>query len=242
MSRRKKYNKNQMIITFIVMIILLFIGVYQEYIKPKNNQQQKQTVSYVLENVPPYENNPYVVLNNNMPNFTENDYTTESFEKYSELDSLGRCQVAYANICKETMPKEGEERGEISSIKPTGYEGNQNKYDGQYLYNRCHLIGYQLSDENANKLNLITGTNYFNVSGMLPFENQVDDYIEKNENNHVLYRVTPIFEGNNKVANGVEMEAFSVEDKGQGVCFNVYVYNVQPGVGINYATGENWKE
>lgn len=181
----------------------------------------------------------YVEINNNVPYFEESEYTTESFEKYSELDELGRCGVAYANICKETMPVDGEERESISNVKPAGWV--QAKYDGEYLYNRCHLIGYQLSAENANEKNLITGTRYFNVEGMLPFENMVAEYIEQNPNNHVLYRVTPIFEGDNLLANGVEMEAYSVEDNGQGISFNVFVYNVQPEVTINYATGESFE-
>ncbi len=179
----------------------------------------------------------YVEINNNVPYFEESEYTTESFEKYSELDELGRCGVAYANICKETMPVDGEERESISNVKPTGWV--QAKYDGEYLYNRCHLIGYQLSAENANEKNLITGTRYFNVEGMLPFENKVAEYIEQNPNNHVLYRVTPIFEGDNLLANGVEIEAYSVEDNGQGISFNVFAYNVQPEVTINYETGES---
>jgi len=195
--------------------------------------------SYSLGDIPEYQGQPYVVINNNLPNFTDNDYTQEAFEKYSKLDALGRCGVVYANICKEIMPSEDDERGDISSIKPTGWK--QKKYDGEYLYNRCHLIGYQLSNENANDKNLITGTRYFNVEGMLPFENQVAEYIRENADNHVLYRVTPIFEGNNLLVNGVQIEAYSIEDNGKGVCFNVFVYNVQPGVVIDYATGASEK-
>ena len=179
----------------------------------------------------------HVTINNNIPYFTEEEHTTESFERYSKKDNLKRCGVAYANICKEIMPTE--KREDISEIEPTGWI--QKEYDGEYLYNRCHLIGYQLAGENANELNLITGTRYFNVSGMLPFENRVANYIDENPNNHVLYRVTPIFEGNNLVATGVQMEAYSVEDNGKGVCFNVFVYNVQPGINIDYATGKSWK-
>ncbi len=204
-------------------------------------QSSTQTISFDLSSIPEYEDSPYVYINGNIPDFTEEDYTTESFETYSELDSLGRCGVAYANICLEIMPQDGEERGSISSIYPSGW--NNVKYegivDGGYLYNRSHLIGWQLSAENANKLNLITGTRYMNVEGMLPFENLVADYIDENPDNHVLYRVTPIFEGDNLVASGVQMEAYSVEDNGEGVCFNVYVYNVQPGIMIDYATGES---
>jgi len=181
-----------------------------------------------------------VYVNNNVPSFLESDYTTEPFEKYSELDSLGRCGVAYANVCKELMPAEGEKRGDISSVKPSGWK--QKKYNGEFLYNRCHLIGYQLAAENANEKNLITGTRYFNVTGMLDFENRVAEYINnqgKNENKHVLYKVTPYFEGDNLLATGVEMEAYSVEDNGSGVSFNVFVYNVQPGITLDYRTGQS---
>lgn len=164
--------------------------------------------------------------------------TTTAFENYSDLDSLGRCGVAYANICKDIMPTE--ERGKIGMIKPSGW--HTVKYDvikDRYLYNRCHLIGYQLAGENANPKNLITGTRYLNVEGMLPFENLVADYVN-NTGNHVLYRVTPMFSGSNLVANGVLIEAKSVEDNGGGIFFNVYCYNVQPGVGINYENGDSW--
>ena len=150
--------------------------------------------------------------------------------------NFGRCGVAYANICKEIMPKEGQKRESISRVKPTGWQ--QTMWNGEYLYNRCHLIAFQLADESANELNLITGTRYFNVEGMLPFENEVASYIYKNKNNHVLYRVTPDFQGNNLLASGVEIEAYSVEDNGKGVCFNVYIYNVQPGAKIDYSTGK----
>lgn len=181
---------------------------------------------------------PYEIVNDNQPEFTEKEKKkTKTFEKYSKLDSLGRCHVAFANISQDTMP-DGE-RKSIGSVKPSGWQTV--KYDsveGKYLYNRCHLIGYQLAGENANKKNLITGTRYFNVEGMLPFENEVAEYVE-NTGNHVLYRVTPVYEGNNLVANGVQMEAYSVEDKGEGVCFNVFVYNIQPGISIDYATGES---
>lgn len=183
--------------------------------------------------------NPYTVVNDNVPYFSDEDLTrTDAFETYSELDYLGRCGVAYANICQELMPTE--ERGEIGSVKPSGWHTvNYHEYvDGNYLYNRCHLIGYQLSGENANEKNLITGTRYLNVEGMLPFENEVAEYVEKT-GNHVLYRVTPVFDGDNLVASGVQMEAYSVEDQGTGVMFNVYCYNVQPGITIDYATGES---
>ena len=161
--------------------------------------------------------------------------TTSSFERYAPLDSLGRCGVAYANIGKDIMPTE--ERGSIGMVKPSGWHSiRYENVDGKYLYNRCHLIGYQLSAENANTSNLITGTRYLNIQGMLPFENMVADYIRET-GNHVLYRVTPIYEGDNLVASGVLMEAYSVEDEGDGICFNVYCYNVQPGIVIDYATG-----
>lgn len=189
-----------------------------------------------LNDIPEYSGNLIININDNKPYFSQSEYTTESFEKYSDLDSLGRCGVAYANICKEIMPKDGEERGDISSVKPTGW--NQVKIDGEYLYNRCHLIAHSLSDENANKQNLITGTKYFNVQGMLAIEKQVIEYMNQNPNNHVLYRVTPVFKGDNLLATGVEMEGYSVEDNGIGICFNVFVYNIQPNVSINYATGE----
>lgn len=195
--------------------------------------------SYVsLDAIPAYDGRAYVAVNNNEPFFTDSDMTTTAFENYSDLDSLGRCGVAYANICKDIMPTE--ERGKIGMIKPSGW--HTVKYDvikDRYLYNRCHLIGYQLAGENANSKNLITGTRYLNVEGMLPFENLVADYVN-NTGNHVLYRVTPMFSGSNLVANGVLIEAKSVEDNGGGILFNVYCYNVQPGVGINYENGDSW--
>lgn len=187
--------------------------------------------------LPEYSDSPYVIVNNNEPFFTENDMTADSFEYYGELDELGRCTVAYASVGKDLMPTE--KRGSIGSVKPTGW--HTVKYDivdGKYLYNRCHLIGYQLTAENANKNNLITGTRYLNVDGMLLFENMVADYI-KETNNHVLYRVTPIFTGDNLLADGVLMEAESVEDNGEGISYNVFCYNVQPGVKIDYVTGDS---
>lgn len=191
-----------------------------------------------IKDIPEYEDQPYVEINANEPFFTEDEITTEVFEKYSPLDKLGRCGVAYANICMELMPTE--KRGEISKVKPSGWHNKPYDFvDGRYVYNRCHLIGHQLAGEDANERNLITGTRYFNVEGMLPFENMVADYIRENPKNHLLYRVTPIYNGNNLVADGVLMEAFSVEDNGEGVKFCVFCYNVQPGVYINYATGEN---
>lgn len=199
---------------------------------------EAQTLSFSLEDVPAYSGEPYVVLDGNEPAFSQEDRTsTTSFESYSPLDALGRCGTAYANVGTDLMPTE--DRGDIGQVKPTGW--HTVKYDcvdGKYLYNRCHLIGYQLTGENANEENLITGTRYLNVEGMLPFEDLVADYVQETDN-HVLYRVTPVFEGDNLVASGVQMEGWSVEDEGEGVCFNVYVYNVQPGVTIDYATGES---
>ena len=244
----KKNNLKKRIVELLLIIVIIIIGYFnpnvKETINTVINEHTGSTISYNLNDIPEYEGKPYVTINNNIPYFDEDDYTTKSFEKYSNLDArLGRCGVAYANICKEIMPAINEEREELT-CKPTGWKQKRYKgmIDGDYLYNRCHLIGWQLAGENDNKLNLITGTRYMNVEGMLPFENEVDDYFEKkgNEKKHVLYRVTPIFEGNNLVASGVQMEAYSVEDNGEGVCFNVYVYNVQPGITIDYKTGESW--
>lgn len=187
--------------------------------------------------VPEFSGEPYYVVNNNVPFFTEDDCTTISYEHYSELDSLGRCGTAIASVGKDLMPTE--DRESIGSVRPSGW--HTIKYDcvdGKYLYNRCHLIGFQLSGENANEKNLITGTRYMNVDGMLPFENMVADYVKETDN-HVMYRVTPIFEGKNLVADGVLMEAYSVEDEGDGVCFNVFCYNSQPGITINYEDGSS---
>lgn len=189
--------------------------------------------------LPAYSGTAYTIVDGNQPNFSAAELTTKGYEKYSSLDSLGRCGVALASCGKEIMPGANEERGSISSIKPSGWV--QAKYDGisgGYLWNRCHLLGWQLSAENANRQNLITGTRYMNINGMLPFENMVADYIRET-GNHVAYRVSPIFEGNNLVCSGVQMEAYSIEDEGEGICFNVYCYNVQPGITINYATGDS---
>lgn len=187
--------------------------------------------------IPPYSGEIFVVLNDNMPSFSRQELTENAYESYSSLDALGRTGVALASCGKEIMPAKGEKRGSISSIRPSGWV--QAKYDivsGKYLYNRCHLIGWQLSAENANPKNLITGTRYFNTEGMLLFENMIADYI-KETGNHVAYRVSPFYEGDDLVAKGVRMEAFSVEDQGEGICFHVFVYNVQPGIVIDYGTG-----
>ena len=198
------------------------------------------TSAFSLREIPAYSGTPYTEVNGNQPYFTEEELTTQSFETYSELDSLGRCGMAYANVGQDLMPTEP--RGEIGAVKPTGWHlVKYDNVDGKYLYNRCHLIAYMLAAENANPQNLITGTRYLNVQGMLPFETKVCDYV-KNTGNHVLYRVTPIFDGDNLLADGVLMEAYSVEDAGEGISFCVFAYNVQPGIGIDYATGDNWAE
>ena len=205
----------------------------------ENPTEKADTVSATdwYENLPAYTGKASIPINDSKPFFTKEEITIDIFEEYSELDTLGRCGVAFANVCQEIMPTE--ERGSIGSIRPSGW--HTVKYDviaDRYLYNRCHLIGYQLAGENANEKNLITGTRYLNVEGMLPWENLVATYVEET-GNHVLYRVTPYFEEENLVASGVLMEAYSVEDNGEGVCFNVYCYNVQPGITIDYKTGES---
>ena len=215
----------------LVVVLLIVISAVRWYLAPPAE-------TYSMENIPPYDGTPYVVINDNQPSFTEEDLTDSSYEFYSDLDYLGRCGVTEACIGQDLMPTE--KRGDISSVKPTGWVQNQYDFvDGKSLWNRCHLIGFQLAGENANECNLITGTRYLNVDGMLPFENLVADYVKETDN-HVLYRVTPAFQGTELVARGVQMEAYSVEDSGDGVCFNVFCYNVQPGVEIDYATGDNW--
>ena len=201
---------------------------------------QNETTAATTEvqaDIPAYNGIPYIQLQNNIPDFTEEEKkSTEAFERYSDLDSLGRCGQAYANICLKLQPTEP--RGEIGNVRPSGW--HTVKYndviDGNYLYNRCHLIAYCLAGENANEKNLITGTRYLNIEGMLPFEQKVDAYV-KESGNHVLYRVTPVFDGDDLVASGVEMEGWSVEDEGAGICFHVYCYNVQPGIEIDYTDG-----
>lgn len=198
--------------------------------------ESQSVAEATLDNIPAYNGMPYVVINNNEPDFTEEELTDQSYESYSDLDALARCGIAESSIGKDLMPTE--ERGEIGQVKPSGWRTLKfDNVDGKYLYNRCHLIGYQLTAENANEKNLITGTRYMNVDGMLPFENMVADYIKETDN-HVMYRVAPVFEGDNLVASGVLMEAESVEDQGDGIKFNVYVYNIQPGITIDYATGK----
>ena len=243
MTKKQRKNLNKLIVAIIVIAVGLIIGIAEG----RGNellQNIKTSVlgiteeqSYNIGQIPEYSGKAYVTINNNKPNFKEEDKTTKSFEKYSNLDSLNRCGVAYANVSKETMPTE--ERGRIGMIKPSGWHTvKYNNVDGKYLYNRCHLIGYQLTGENANEKNLITCTRYMNTVGMLEFENKVANYV-KETNNHVLYRVTPIFEGNNLLASGAQMEAYSVEDNGKGISFNIYVYNIQEGITIDYKTGES---
>lgn len=251
-GKHHKWLKGKYLLLPLIMGMLLSGGCSGEQIIPQYQSElseakeeqpvsvsetgEEQPASVSEQDIPVFSGEPYVVLNDNMPEFEEWD-STEAFEAYSELDELGRCQAAYANICLDIMPTEP--RGEIGMVKPSGWHTVKYDFvDGKYLFNRCHLIGYQLSGENANERNLITGTRYMNVEGMLPFENLVADYVEQTMN-HVLYRVTPVYDGDNLVADGVKMEGWSVEDEGEGICFSVFVYNCQPGVVIDYATGES---
>ena len=225
--KKKKLTLGSAVVLVLLLVLYFVIPV----------PEQETVPAITLDQVPEYSGEPYVVLNGNTPQFTQDDYTTDSYEYYGELDVLNRCTYTMACIGQDLMPTE--ERGAIGQVKPTGWQTVKYDFvDGKYLYNRCHLIGFQLTGENANAENLITGTRYLNVDGMLPFENMVADYI-KETGNHVLYRVIPIFDGEELVARGVTMEAWSVEDGGEGICFYVYAYNVQPGVQIDYATGES---
>lgn len=232
MARRKTNFSGNKQVNFLLSSIILALFVISYLFFPK-----EQAVT--LDALPSFSGSPYVVINDNIPYFTDEDLTERSYERYAPLDALERCGAAMANVGQDLMPTE--KRGSISSIHPSGWQSVQYDFiDGGSLYNRCHLIGFQLTGENANRENLITGTRYLNVEGMLPFENMVADYVQET-GNHVLYRVTPIFEGRNLVASGVLMEGYSVEDRGESICFNVYCYNVQPGVVIDYATGESWE-
>ena len=243
MAKKKRSKKDQIklkkLVLLLIVVVLFALGVNGKQINTLIGTLTGSTnISYAssIEDIPEYDGGAYVIINDNEPDFSEEDMTTEAFEEYSPLDKFGRCGTAYANVGREIMPTE--ERGSIGQVKPTGW--HTVKYngvvDGNYLYNRCHLIGYQLTGENANKSNLITGTRYLNIDGMVDFENDVADYV-KETGNHVLYRVTPVFEGNDLVARGVQMEALSVEDNGKGIKFNVFCYNVQPGVEIDYSDG-----
>lgn len=241
-KRKNKRNLTKIIITLGVAAVFLIASYFgieiEQYINDVSNKYKiSYSTSFDLSTIPDFTNESYVVLNDNEPEFMEEDFNKKSFEEYSELDYLGRCGPAFAKIGIETLPTE--EREEIGQIKPSGWQTvKYDSVDGKYLYNRCHLIGYQLAGENANKKNLITGTRYMNVEGMLPFENIVAEYVKETKN-HVLYRVTPIFQGENLVASGVQMEAKSVEDNGRRICFNIYVYNNQPGITIDYSNGNS---
>lgn len=232
------FKKRKSIALFIALLAMIFTVACGDIDALSQATQQTSSSSVItIESIPEYSGEPYIVLNNNEPDFDEEYFTTESFETYSDLDSLGRCGVAFANVGKDIMPTE--ERGSISQVKPTAWHSvKYDCVDGKHLYNRCHLIGFQLTGENANEKNLITGTRYLNVVGMLPFENMVADYV-KETNNHVLYRVTPVFEGDNLLAKGVQIEAESVEDNGEDILFNVFCYNNQPGIVLDYKTGES---
>lgn len=221
----------------LVLLLALLAGLWYLRSAQGGPQPVRPPAAVDLESIPPFSGEPYVALADNVPSFLPGEMTTSSYEVYSPLDGLGRCGVASACVGVDLMPTE--ERESIGQVKPSGWQTvKYDCVDGKYLYNRCHLIGFQLAGENANEKNLITGTRYLNVTGMLPFENDVADYVQRTDN-HVLYRVTPVFVGTELVARGVQMEAYSVEDAGDGVCFNIFAYNVQPGVVIDYATGES---
>ena len=236
-----KVKKQNRVWLSLALLLVLLAGLWYLHTAGDIQSQHVQSVTAIyLDDIPPFSGEPYVAVNGNEPSFLPGEMTTSSYEVYSPLDALGRCGVASACVGVDLMPTE--ERESIGQVKLSGWQTvKYDCVDGKYLYNRCHLIGFQLTGENANKQNLITGTRYMNVEGMLPFENMVADYV-KETGNHVLYRVTPIYDGDALVAGGVQMEALSVEDEGKGVSFNVYVYNSQPGVEIDYATGESWLE
>ncbi len=236
MEERQIKMKNKIKMTGLVLLFLFYIG----SITGCSGASEQNQSSFEITEIPEYSGIPYVEIHDNIPDFSSKELSTTSYEEYSDLDALGRCGVATLIIGQDIMPTE--ERGKIGMIKPSGWKTI--KYDnvnGKYLYNRCHLIGYQLSGENANEKNLITGTRYLNVEGMLPFENMVADFVKEN-GNHVIYRVTPIFDGDNLVADGVQMEGYSIEDEGESICFNVFVFNVQPGIYIDYTNGESTLE
>ena len=240
-TEQKQLKKYKITITIVAVVLILVVGITAiSTFRKSSGSNSSEFSSY---DIPTYDSQVYEVLNNNVPYFAPDEYGITVFEEYSDLDAYGRCGVAFANICHEIMPTEP--RGEIGQIKPSGW--NQEKYPGvvdsepPYLYNRCHLIGFQLAGENDNEKNLITGTRYFNVEGMLPFENAVRNYVDETDN-HVLYRVSPYFKDDELLTRGVEMEAYSVEDNGEGICFHVFVYNVQPGIELDYKTGESRKQ
>ena len=229
-------RKNKKLVTSLLSLIVLIAVVSYQYILPSYAYKDNSNNTSDVLSIPSYDNEPYKEVNNNKPTFTDSEKKLTEKEDYSDLDSLGRVGVAFALVSKSTMPTT--KRGSIGMIKPAGWHTVKYDFvDGKYLYNRCHLIAHQLTGQNANPKNLMTCTRSMNVDGMLPFENKVANYI-KETNNHVLYRVTPVFDGDNLVANGAYMEAYSIEDKGK-LSFNVYVYNVQKGVAIDYKTGES---
>jgi DNA-entry nuclease len=238
---KKKTNNGSGLLLFLLIAAVL-IGVVFFALKNKDvTTPSGETTAAPADGIPAFSGSPYAFINGNKPVFSKDELKTVGYEQYSPLDSLGRCGVAIASCGIEIMPAKDEERGSISSVTPSGWV--QATYDtslvsGGYLYNRCHMIGWQLSAENANSQNIITGTKYLNINGMLPFENMIADYIKETKN-HVAYRVTPVFEGNELVCRGVQLEAYSIEDNGEGICFNVYCYNVQPGIEIDYSTGES---
>ncbi len=248
--KRKKHRKIFGIVLFLLFLVSISLFLINKFAINDNYEDintttkniSKTTITttkklYNIENIPEYDGSEYIIINNNEPTFSDEYKNQSSFELYSNLDSLGRCGVAFANIGVDLMPTE--ERSSISSVKPSGW--NQKKYDiikGKYLYNRCHLIGFQLAGEQANEKNLITCTKQANTGAMLEYENKVANYV-KTTNNHVLYRITPIFYEDNLLASGIQMEGLSVEDDGLGIKFNIYVYNVQNGININYLTGES---
>ena len=235
MKKRKKKRQLSSLHSFLILVILGLVFSASSDVLGFVQTTFFSKESYAISEVPPYNGELYVVIHDNIPDFSEEDFTRGEFESYSELDFLGRCGVAFANVSIDTMPSE--ERGSIGMIKPTGWHTVKYDFvDGKYLYNRCHLIGYQLTGENANPNNLITCTRSMNTKGMLPIENKISQYVKKT-NHHVLYRVTPIFKGTNLVADGVQMEAYSLEDQGKGISFNVFVYNVEDGVTIYYNAG-----
>ena len=245
MTKSQKKKLTSLIITLLLVAILLTGYLLRDKIPFLRDlfSEEPPYQHITLDEIPDYSGDVYVVINSNEPFFTEDEIKTTSFEFYSELDSLGRCGYAMACISSDIQPAPGENRGDIGNVYPSGWKNKLYDTDlvnGGYIYNRSHLIGWQLTAEKDNEKNLITGTRYFNFEGMLPFENMVDDYLEEYPSNHVMYRVTPIYDGNNLVANGVLMEAYSVEDNGEEVKFCVYIYNVQPGITIDYATGNNW--
>lgn len=249
MARRKSSKKmRRTLITLISLLVaaaIALVSLWSQMNTPPPSDGEFEAVGLgvatppKVSEIPAYNGTAFVVLQNNVPNFASSELSTTGYERYGDLDALGRVTVALASLGKDTMPKEDEERGDINNVYPTGWV--QKKYDnvsGKYLYNRSHLIGWQLSAENANKKNLVTGTRYFNVEGMLLYENMVADYIKETDN-HVAYRVTPIFDGDDLLCRGVQIEAYSVEDRGEGLQFNVFCYNVQPDIVIDYATGDS---